>query len=741
MATGIESGVPPTHGFIALPLSFPCPRSIRLPLTALVMILLMSSGLMPIGHAADLETTRMLVMSGRYEEAESVAAAEVERGVWNERWPRLLIQCQMATGQYADALDVYRNAIRRYSTSLTLRWMGLDVLRMNGLEDEVQQADQEFRNIITRSSFRFPSRDNLVAIGRYLTEAGEDAREVLKQLYDQVLESDPSFLEAYIATAELAIAKGDFKVAAETLDKAELVDASDPRVFLLMAKAWSSSDGARTQESINRALQLNPRHADSMLFSVDHLIDREDYQAAKELIAKVLSTNVHHPDAWAYLAALAHLQGQYEAEPLYRAAALSTWSSNSNVDHLIGRKLSDKYRFSEGEAYQRRALEIDPQNRAAQFHLAQDLLRLGKAEEGWTLARSVADQDQYNVVAFNLVTLYDRLKSFSTLERDGIFVRMSAGEAAIYGDRVLDLLDQARHTLAEKYESQLQYPIFVEIYPQQKDFAIRTFGLPGGAGFLGVCFGSVITANSPASQTSSPQNWQSVLWHEFCHVVTLQKTNNRMPRWLSEGISVYEERQRDASWGEKLTPVYRQMLLDELVPVSQLSGAFLNPKSAVHLQFAYYQSSLVVEFLIDEYGQENLLAVLHDLRDGLGINEALEKNLAPIGRLDQGFQAYATETANQFGPDIDWSRDQLPEKADVKQWVQWNRDHPNNYWGGLRLAEAYLRVGAYSKAEETLLALQQAGGDSVSEGVLARLAQVQKRVGRRGGVRGARRRG
>ena len=33
----------------------------------------------------------------------------------------------------------------------------------------------------------------------------------------------------------------------------------------------------------------------------------------------------------------------------------------------------------------------------------------------------------------------------------------------------------------------------MEIFPQQKDFAIRTFGLPGGAGFLGVCFGTVVT--------------------------------------------------------------------------------------------------------------------------------------------------------------------------------------------------------------------------------------------------------
>ena len=31
------------------------------------------------------------------------------------------------------------------------------------------------------------------------------------------------------------------------------------------------------------------------------------------------------------------------------------------------------------------------------------------------------------------------------------------------------------------------------------------------------------TANSPAAQAGHPANWQAVLWHEFCHVVTLQK--------------------------------------------------------------------------------------------------------------------------------------------------------------------------------------------------------------------------
>ena len=128
--------------------------------------------------------------------------------------------------------------------------------------------------------------------------------------------------------------------------------------------------------------------------------------------------------------------------------------------------------------------------------------------------------------------------------------------------RVLELLQQARETLCEKYDVKLEQPIVIEIFPQQKDFAVRTFGMPGVAGFLGVCFGRVITANSPASQGENPANWEAVLWHEFCHVVTLHKTHNKMPRWLSEGISVYEERQADPTWGQSMTPQYREIILE-----------------------------------------------------------------------------------------------------------------------------------------------------------------------------------
>src|SRR5262249_9818334 len=153
-------------------------------------------------------------------------------------------------------------------------------------------------------------------------------------------------------------------------------------------------------------------------------------------------------------------------------------------------------------------------------------------------------------------------------------------EAPIYGARVLQLLSTARSNLCAKYDFQIRRPTTVEIFPEQKDFAVRTFGMPGNAGYLGVCFGTVVTANSPSSQAAHPINWEAVLWHEFCHVVTLQMTRNKMPRWLSEGISVYEESQANPSWGQHMDARYREMVLEgELTAISNLSGAFLSPRS------------------------------------------------------------------------------------------------------------------------------------------------------------------
>ncbi|MEO1619325.1 MAG: hypothetical protein AAFV88_26055, partial [Planctomycetota bacterium] len=457
-------------------------------------------------------------------------------------------------------------------------------------------------------------------------------------------------------------------------------------------------------------------------------------------LGKALATNPHSPLAHALLAAIAHLKGDFEAEKQLREKALEHWPSNPEVDHLIGRKLSDNYRFAEGAAYQRRAITFAPQHIAANFQLAQDLLRLGDSEVGWELADQVGESDPYNVVAYNLLTLKDRLDGFETFRvgdeiQEPILVRMDPKERAVYGDAVAELLSDARAVLCEKYALELTRPIIVEIFPKQSDFAIRTFGLPGGEGFLGVCFGSVITANSPASQGPRPSNWKGVLWHEFCHVVTLTKTKNRMPRWLSEGISVYEERQRDPRWGQSMTAEYRMRINGEgLTPIGELSGAFLNADSSMDLQFAYYESSLVVEFLVDEYGLESLQALLDALAAGRRVNEAIAETIAPLERLEVQFTEFARDLAAKFGTSetgdvLEFERPDLPPESPAEDTLKWASSNPNNYWARQALAGLKIVTDPEGAIDDLQFLVEHRAATAERGGVLELLVDAHARLG------------
>jgi tetratricopeptide (TPR) repeat protein len=295
---------------------------------------------------------------------------------------------------------------------------------------------------------------------------------------------------------------------------------------------------------------------------------------------------------------------------------------------------------------------------------------------------------------------------------------MDEREAGIYGERVLKLLGRARETLTGKYGVDLSERVTVEIFPEQQDFAIRTFGLPGGEGFLGVCFGPVVTVNSPASRGGRPANWEAVVWHEFCHTVTLAKTRNRMPRWLSEGISVYEERQATPAWGQAMTPAYRELIMKGgATPVSKLSGAFLAPPTPMHLQFAYFESSRVVEYVISKFGAGALQRVLVELANDVPINEALAKHTEPIEKLDETFAAWLKGQAEGLAPGVNWDRPEELLDTDSGTLAKWNAAHPNSFWGLLLEGRALMAErkwreakGPLGKAIELYPSYGEAGG-------------------------------
>lgn len=710
--------------------SFPRPRRFyRLGLGATVALLFWLVG--PRCWAADAGQLESRLLDGDYAGVLADAEAAAKESPENSAWPLLRARALIALGRWEEARRGMQAALSADSRAVRLRWLDRDLALQTGRKEDAAQRLDEIRSLLRGRSWGYRPPADIVTFGRAALVLGADPKDVLDQVFAVAQKADPRLRDVYLARAELALEKHDFALAAKVADEGLKQLPDDPDLLVLRAKAFANGSREETRASVAAALKRNPRHVPALLMRAEALIDAEAYAEAAETLDRIDAVNPAQPEAWAQRAVLAHLRGDEAGETLARARALGPWAQNPRVDHLIGAKLSQKYRFAEGAASQRRALAMDPEYLPALSQLASDLLRLGEDKEGWELARRVHERDEYDVEAFNLVTLQDTMAKYATLSGDGIVVRMSSKEVAVYGPRVLALLRRAKRTLTEKYGAELADPTYVEILAEQKDFAVRTFGLPDVPGFLGVCFGRVVTANSPASR-SDATNWESVLWHEFCHVVTLQLTRNRMPRWLSEGISVHEEHQADPAWGMTLTPTYRQMILKgELVPVGKLSAAFLAPKTPQHLQFAYLQSAMVVDFLVERFGRDALRGVLLDLREGVEINASLARRTVGLEQLEKEFAAYARQRAEQLAPGLDWEKPDpsLLSPAGAVALAAWEKLHPDNLHVLRFRAQQAVEGKRFDEARrylERLIALypRQKGSDSAYR-VLASVLRSQ----------------
>ena len=683
-------------------------------------------------RAEDIDAAREQFKTGRYTQClkSTQKAIEIEDRAYGKQWRILMVESLMTLGRYDQAAKEIDSALLRYPVSIRLLKLGHTANLYCGRDFFASEMLAKINRYSGWFKIEFWDPPELVALGEALLLLGFEPRIVLEQLFNRALRIDPECREAYLAAAALALDKQDYELAANQYRKALERFGDDPDMHCGLAKAFYHSDRSLMVKSLDAALHLNPNHVPSLLLLAEHQIDCEDYTAAGKLLDRVAAVNPWHSEAWAYRCVLAHLANDAKAVKQTRANALKHWPTNPVVDYLIGRKLSQKYRFAEGAAYQRQALKFNQKYLPAKIQLAQDLLRLGGDSEGWTLADEVYKADQYNVMAYNLVNLRDNMAKFKTLTADGLIIRMDELEAAVYGDRVLTLLQQAKSELCQKYGLELNDPVTLEMFPNQHDFAVRTFGMPGGEGFLGVCFGNVITANSP--KASRAVNWESTLWHEFCHVVTLNLTHNKMPRWLSEGISVHEEVQRNPACGQHMNPQYRKMILGgELTPISKLSSAFLSPRTPMHLQFAYYESSLVVEFLVERFGQASLKAILADLAKGEEINSVISKRAAAIEKIEKQFEAFARKKAEALAQNVDWAQ---PEKeqvdpADSGTLVKWLAKHPNSFWALTLHANHLLAEQKWEEAKTPLKKLISIYPNYTGEGnAYSLLAQVHRKL-------------
>ena len=221
--------------------------------------------------------------------------------------------------------------------------------------------------------------------------------------------------------------------------------------------------------------------------------------------------------------------------------------------------------------------------------------------------------------------MLDTLDGFESLKSGAATIRMDPDEAPVLGLYAGPLAAKALAEMRGRYGIDPKGEVTIQIFPRHDDFAVRTTGLMGMCGALGASFGSVVTQDSPRSINRPPGsfNWQATMWHELAHVFTLQLSNQRVPRWVTEGISVYEEGLADPSWSRDselgFAFLYSQ---GKALKLAELNSGFASPDM---VSLAYFQSSLVVSLIVERYGAAALREMVRAFADGVDVETALQK--------------------------------------------------------------------------------------------------------------------
>ncbi len=384
-----------------------------------------------------------------------------------------------------------------------------------------------------------------------------------------------------------------------------------------------------------RALELNPSSVDAHLFLAEQAADAGKHDDAREELKKALEVNPSSLDAHALVAALAYVQdkpSEFEAEV---AKTLAIAPNYGDVYRIAGELTAHNYRFDEAVDLTRRALTLDPRNPRTLADLGLQLLRTGDEAAARTALETSFKDDPFDKVTKNLLDMLDKVDKFVTVRDGDIVVRMDADEAPVLQEYAVPLAHQALNTLSAKYEFTPRGPILIEIFPRHDDFAVRTLGLPGMIGALGACFGRVVAMDSPRARPGEFQ-WEATLWHELTHVITLQMSNQRLPRWLSEGISTYEEKKARPEWARQQDIEFVGLLdRDEAIKLTDLNAAFQNPRL---ISIAYYQASLVVEHIVAAYGEAGLRKLIRSYTQGLDNEAAIKATLnTDFEQMQDGF--------------------------------------------------------------------------------------------------------
>jgi len=664
---------------------------------------------------------------GRYQEAVEGFRKELEKKPDSTTAARGAAFALAATGKYAEAVEALKSAKGLESSPDLLAAVG----RIHLLRGALGEAEQALRATLKLDSAHVEALNRL---GEALSKRGqaEEAKkhwEAIVEIYEAMDADDAEKLpaEAFVEMGLALIGLNRFKEANDVMfSTAKDKDAKNPAFLLESGRMFLAKyNYPDSRDYLKEALEENRSFADALVvladnYLTDFQVGTKRYELAAKNLEEAIKVNPNHAGAYIVRGNLEWSDGNIEAaeadfrraveldpsslrargslaachyleadEAAFKKAeedALKVNPRGAELFHTIAMLIESKFRYKDCVRFSDKALELDPEYWPAYVTLGINCLRTGEEERGRKFLERSWEHDKYNVWVYNTRTLLSHMdKNYKELKTDRFvfkFPKKDYDELALY---LVPLLEEAFDKLSAHYKTEIQKPVYIEVFSEHKWFSARTVGLEGFAA-SGACFGNFVTLTTPKAL---PQNWGAVAWHEFAHVVTLALTRHRVPRWLTEGLSVFEEGRDHPHWARGFErEIADQYASGRLLPIAQLDFGFSKPKYPNQILISYYQGCLIVEYVKEKWSWDAVLGILKGYGDNKSTAQIFREVLGQsLEEFDRGFFAYLERwiEANGYEPAIKEER--------VKQLEALVEADPDDVRKLVDLAWGYLCTG------------------------------------------------
>lgn len=548
-----------------------------------------------------------------------------------------------ATGRYAEAEEAFRSALDKQPELLRNKLELALLLEATGRKEAAFDLYLSIYRRFKDGALRTASDLSVAGLAAARLEQYHEANDAYRRAHN----ADPQDVQNLFQWAELFREKYNEADAQRTYEEA--LEINPHRADLLVGYARSFGSFEKQEELARQALKENPRGVDALVLLAELQILDGQYAGAIGMLNQALEINPASMPALAQLASAQFLSGDTTAFGETERRATEINPRNAGFYITLAENCVRRFRYPDAVTFGRKAVEADRSNVSAVASYGVSLLRLGNVREARPYLEAAFERDPFNLFVANTLTLLDSYEGFDTIESEHFELLIDRSERDLLGPAILSLAEEAYDALSARYGYRPEGKIRIEAYSDPDDFAVRIAGVPH-LGLLGVSFGDVVAFDTPKALGSEPHNWARTLWHELAHTMAIGASKNHVPRWFTEGLSVYEEQLARPEWGREMElELFAALDADRLLPLDKIDQGFTRPSFPGQVLLSYYHASRVIAYIANRYGAESITRILTTMAENKPVDQAIrEVTGTDMASLDRNFRAWLRQERQPY---------------------------------------------------------------------------------------------